>query len=87
MLLDNMPRLLVFRKLTHLVMTSDYNVHYDDSIELEAGKGGVAVNLITSLTNIRELSLSDLRCVDIGFEDFKVLAGLLASSTYIEVHA
>ena len=124
LLLDNMSHLLVFRKLTHLVMTSgcigrttnhlskqtellqqleclqftidrdcdtyEYeNLLRKADIEPEAGNklnpGGVAVNLIKSLTKfstIRELHLSD---TGIGFEDCKVLGELLASSGYIKV--
>ena len=121
LLLDNMAHLLVFRKLTHLDMTScdighttnhlskqtellqqleclqftfdrDGDVYEDfgeagiEPVCIKLNPGGVAVNLITSLTKfstIRELSLSDLN--GFGFEDCKVLSELLASSRYIQM--
>ena len=100
-LVDDMPQMLVFHNLTHLglirgSLTSEtcnllskqtdllQHLEYLNLSDSNIGRGG-AVNLITSLTKfstIRDLELDDT-CI--GFEDYKALSELLASSMNIQV--
>ena len=101
LLVDNMPQLSVFHSLTHLGLggcnlTSEtcnlLSKHTDLLKHLEylnlhgndIGRGG-AVNLITSLTKFSTIRELNLEFTDIGFEDYKALSELLASSKCIQV--
>ena len=96
LLVTNIPQMSVFRNLTHLSLLcsdlrsemcdllcqqSDLLQHllYLDLCDNRIGRGG-AVNLITSLTTIKELHLKGTH---IGLEDSKALSELLVTSTYI----
>ena len=100
LLVDNMPQLSVFHNMTHLDLSlcsltsetcnllSKCNLQHLEYLNLgynyNIDEGG-AVNLITSLTKfstIRELNLT-FTCI--GFEDYKALSELLASSKCIKV--
>ena len=97
LLVDSMPQLLVFHKLTHFSLThltsetcnllSKHNLQHLEYLNLSSnyiGRGG-AVNLITSLTKFSTIRELNLRNTGNGFEDCKALSELLASSTSIKV--
>ena len=101
LLVDSMPKMLVFSNLTRLSLRGDYltsetcnlfskHTHFLQHLEyLELGHNpigrGGAVNLITSLTKFSTIRKLKLDSNGLGFEDCKALSDLLATSKYIKV--